>query len=221
MADQSRDPKYPSRQSLARQGSRGSRSSQDSDLQRRSRELSQPPGILAEEVRQVIAAQPRSSQASQDSRSSLPAQSLRWSQGAGLPMAQEAWAGNMDPMNLGFARDLQSQGYHENRISTGEQNTHLFLQQLQQGQGGLFEASYQDGHTNLMGQLSFSPRDDRFIDAHHGPYLRDDPALQFLPSDLGFGPFAMESPEPHPRELAVQNAKAYLLQTSVSCDLSL
>ncbi|XP_040832434.1 radial spoke head protein 6 homolog A [Ochotona curzoniae] len=221
MADQSRDPKYPSRQSLARQGSRGSRSSQDSDLQRRSRELSQPPGILAEEVRQVIAAQPRSSRASQDSRSSLPAQSLRWSQGAGLPMAQEAWAGNMDPMNLGFARDLQSQGYHENRISTGEQNTHLFLQQLQQGQGGLFEASYQDGHTNLMGQLSFSPRDDRFIDAHHGPYLRDDPALQFLPSDLGFGPFAMESPEPHPRELAVQNAKAYLLQTSVSCDLSL
>lgn len=220
MGDQPPDPEYPSRQPWSRQGSQSSES-------RRSRELSQPQA-LSEEARQMLLSE---AQASQDTRSSLPRHSLRWSQGAGLPpdgnlpmMAPDARATSLEySTGLGFPPEFQ--GYaSEGRVSAGEHTTQLLLQQLQQGSGGFFqqfESPYQDPRANL-GQFGFYPREEQFgEDTPHGPYLRDDPALPFLPSDLGFVPFHVEMPEPHARELAVQNAKAYLLQTSVGCELSL
>ncbi|XP_043849837.1 radial spoke head protein 6 homolog A [Dromiciops gliroides] len=55
----------------------------------------------------------------------------------------------------------------------------------------------------------------------HGPYAMDDPRFRGSHMEPGFGPFDYELPEPEPRELMIQNAKAYLLKTSVKCDLSL
>ncbi|XP_038623286.1 radial spoke head protein 6 homolog A [Tachyglossus aculeatus] len=59
----------------------------------------------------------------------------------------------------------------------------------------------------------------------HGPYLPNDPRLSRRDSrpgaTPGFQAFGPELPEPQPRELAVQNAKAYLLQTDGQSDLSL
>uniref|UniRef100_G1NVE5 Radial spoke head 6 homolog A n=1 Tax=Myotis lucifugus TaxID=59463 RepID=G1NVE5_MYOLU len=99
------------------------------------------------------------------------------------------------------------------------------LEQLQQGRGSLLqqlEAAFQDPPPDAAGLFSYQREDQPFgEDALHGPYASDDPSLQFSPSELGFLPFDMEVSEPEPRELAVQNAKAYLLQTSISCDLSL
>ncbi|XP_028921059.1 radial spoke head protein 6 homolog A [Ornithorhynchus anatinus] len=62
-------------------------------------------------------------------------------------------------------------------------------------------------------------------ESNHGPYLPNDPRLSPGDPRLGASPsfqaFGLELPEPQPRELAVQNAKAYLLQTDVRSDLSL
>ncbi|XP_060232875.1 radial spoke head protein 6 homolog A isoform X3 [Meriones unguiculatus] len=99
------------------------------------------------------------------------------------------------------------------------------MMQFPQGQALLeqLEASYQDSGAGLLGQFNMYPGEEQLFNqaTHHGPYLRDDPALNLGSSDLGFMPFMGEMPDPEPRELAVQNAKAYLLQTSVSCNLSL
>lgn len=126
---------------------------------------------------------------------------------------------------LSVPLEFQQQPYLEG----GGQATHnanLILQQLQQGQGNIFqqlESAYQDPRPDFLGQFNAFQREDLEFGqaARHGPYMRDDPALEFSPSELGFMPFDMEVSEPEPRELAVQNAKAYLLQTSVNCDLSL
>lgn len=85
------------------------------------------------------------------------------------------------------------------------------------------DSTYQDPGASLLGQFNMYPREDQLFGQamQHGPYLRDDPTLNSGPSDLGFMPFVGEVPDPEPRELAVQNAKAYLLQTSMSCNLSL
>lgn len=86
------------------------------------------------------------------------------------------------------------------------------------------EAAYQPPTSQLLSELtSLYQHDDVQYsqDTPHGPYLRDDPALGFSASELGFMPYGSEVPEPEPRELAIQNAKAYLLQTSVNGDISL
>ncbi|XP_003799651.1 radial spoke head protein 6 homolog A [Otolemur garnettii] len=151
------------------------------------------------------------------------------SQQENIPLfqAEEAWVSGMQypPVNVGFTPEFQRQPYMvENRIQAPGQSASLIMQQLQQGQANLIqqlESTYQDHQGDLLSH--FYGRDDQHLyeSAQHGPYVRDDPALHFTPSELGFLPYSMEVPEPEPRELAVQNAKAYLLQTSVNCNLSL
>nr|XP_015842714.1 radial spoke head protein 6 homolog A isoform X2 [Peromyscus maniculatus bairdii] len=115
----------------------------------------------------------------------------------------------------GFPMEFSPQSYlDENRM----------MQQFPQGQGLLEQLeTYPDPGASILGQFNMYPREDQLMGqaVQHGPYLRDDPTLHSGPSDLGFMPFVGEVPDPEPRELAVQNAKAYLLQTSVNCSLSL
>ncbi|XP_053463807.1 radial spoke head protein 6 homolog A [Nycticebus coucang] len=158
-----------------------------------------------------------------------------WTQWGGLSQqeniplfqAEEAWVSGMEypPVNVGFPSEFQRQPYvEENRMQGSGQTASLIMQQLQQGQGNLvqqLESTYEDRQGDILSH--FYGRDDQHLyeSAQHGPYIRDDPALHFTPSELGFLPYSMEVPEPEPRELAVQNAKAYLLQTSINCNLSL
>ncbi|XP_006208759.1 radial spoke head protein 6 homolog A [Vicugna pacos] len=225
MGDPLPSPDSPSQPTSSR------RNSQLSE-RRRSQEQPRPQPTVPYEVQQTpLDAQiPRSSQEVVSSQTNLRG----WSQRASLTQnenlmfqAEEAQLSGIgySSLNTGFSSEIQPQPY----LSEGRfQVTHdasLMLQQLQQGEGNLFqqlEAAYQEPGANLLGQFTMYQRDLQFgQSAEHGPYLRDDPALQFSPSELGFMPFSMEMPEPEPRELAVQNAKAYLLQTSVNCDLSL
>lgn len=142
--------------------------------------------------------------------------------------AEEGQLGGVEypSLNMGFPSELQYQPYLEEGGIQATRNASLMLQQLQQGQGNLFQqldSAYLDTQPGFLGQFNMYQGEDLQFHqgAPHGPYMRDDPALQYSPSELGFMPFSMEVPEPEPRELAVQNAKAYLLQTSVSCSLSL
>uniref|UniRef100_A0A8D2DUU2 Radial spoke head 6 homolog A n=1 Tax=Sciurus vulgaris TaxID=55149 RepID=A0A8D2DUU2_SCIVU len=218
MGDSPPNPEAPSQQQ-----SSSRRSSQVSERQR-SREPSQSQAAFPDEGQQVL----------------LGAQqiNLRWSQGGNLPedenlpmfQAEEGGMGGMEyqPMSAGFPVEFQTQTYlDESGTQAGEQTTSLMqqLQRLQQGQGGFFQQLESPTYpgANVLGQFSMYQRDDpQFMqNIEHGPYLRDDPALHFSPSELGFMNFGTEMPEPEPRELAVQNAKAYLLQTSINCDLSL
>ncbi|XP_006142152.1 LOW QUALITY PROTEIN: radial spoke head protein 6 homolog A [Tupaia chinensis] len=199
-----------------------SRKSSQSSERRRSQERSQPQAIAPEGVQPI------------DAQTLLSGQ-RRWSQRASLPQqenslvspafqAEETRVGGMEnlPMNARYSLENQTQR-RESEIQGYAPN--LMPQNLQQGQGSLFqqlESTYHDPR-GLLGQASlYQTEDQQFNDsAPHGPYLRDDPTLQLSPSELAFMPFSAEVPQPEPRELAVQNAKAYLLQTSVNCDLSL
>ncbi|XP_066227957.1 radial spoke head protein 6 homolog A [Saccopteryx leptura] len=214
MGDPPPDPEPPSQQSSRR------RSSQLSEWQR-SREPSVPQPTVPQAEQQVA----------------LDAQILRsmWSQGARLSQnenltmfqAEESQGGVAYPsINTGFPSDFQRQTYLDEDRIQATHSANLMLQQLQQGQGSLLQqldSAYQDSRPDLMGLFSTYQREDLpFSEStHQGPSVRDDPTLQFSPSELGFMPFNMEMSEPEPRELAVQNTKAYLLQTSVSCNLSL
>lgn len=217
MGDPPPDPEDPFQQSLRQE-------SYPAFEQQRSRQPSVSQLTVPQEVPQVtFDTQNLSSHEISASRSNQG-----WSQGASqgrfdnLFQAQEPQGG---AEYLSIPSDFQQQPYLEG----GAQATHnanLVLQQLQQGQGNIFqqlESAYQDTQPDFLGQYNTFQREDLEFgeDARHGPYLRDDPALEFSPSELGFMPFDMEVSEPEPRELAVQNAKAYLLQTSVNCDLSL
>ncbi|KAF5910459.1 hypothetical protein HPG69_018233 [Diceros bicornis minor] len=208
------------------------RSSQVSE--RRSREHVQPLPADRHEVQET----PRDSQilgSNQEilgSQTSLRGRSQRVSltqyENSGMSQDEEARLGGVEypSLNMGFPSEFQPQPYLDEGGIQATRNASLMLQQIQQGQGNLFqqlESAYQEPRLGLLGQFNMYQREDLQFGtgAQHGPYIRDDPALQFLPSELGFMPFNMELPEPEPRELAVQNAKAYLLQTSVNCDLSL
>uniref|UniRef100_A0A8C9DBZ4 Radial spoke head 6 homolog A n=1 Tax=Panthera leo TaxID=9689 RepID=A0A8C9DBZ4_PANLE len=209
MGDPPPDPEPPSQPPSSR------RSSQVS--QRRGLELSRPQPAFPEEAEQIP----------------LDANLQGWSLGANptqqenltMFQAEEAQLGGVDypSPNMGFPSELQPQLYLEEGGIQATQNAGLMLQQLQRGQSNLFqqlESAYLETQPDLLGQFNMYQRDDLQF-SQHGPYLRDDPTLQFSPSELGFTPFTLEVPEPEPLELAVQNAKAYLLQTSVSCSLSL
>jgi radial spoke head protein 4A len=116
----------------------------------------------------------------------------------------------------GFPMEFSQQGYLDDS---------RMMEQFPQGQDLLeqLESTYQGSASGILGQLNLYPREDEIFsqDTQHGPYLRDDPSLHLRPSDLGFMPIVGEVPDPEPRELAIQNAKAYLLRTSMSCNLSL
>jgi hypothetical protein len=122
-------------------------------------------------------------------------------------------------MNMGFPAEFQSQSYpDERRFHGGEVHADL----MPQDHSNLFqtlESTYQDPGANVLGQVSMYQGEDQQLNPNtrHGPHLRDALTLQYSHSE----PFSREAPEPEARELAVQNAKAYLLQTSVNCDLSL
>ncbi|XP_059986552.1 radial spoke head protein 6 homolog A isoform X1 [Lagenorhynchus albirostris] len=199
---------------------------------RRSREHSRPQLTVPEEVQQI----PLDAQILRGSQEMVSNQISRgWSQEASLTpnenfifQAEEAQRGSIEypSLNTGFPSELQPQTHLSEGRLQASHNASLMLQQLQQGEGNLFqqlESAYQEPRADLLGQYTRYQREDLQFsqDTQHGPYLRDDPALQFSPSEPGFMPFNMEVTEPEPRELAVQNAKAYLLQTSVNCDLSL
>lgn len=199
---------------------------------RRSREHSRPQLTVPEEVQQI----PLDAQILRGSQEMVSNQISRgWSQEASLTpnenfifQAEEAQRGGIEypSLNTGFPSEVQPQTYLSEGRLQASHNASLMLQQLQQGEGNLLqqlESAYQEPRADLLGQYTRYQREDLQFsqDTQHGPYLRDDPALQFSPSEPGFMPFNMEVTEPEPRELAVQNAKAYLLQTSVNCDLSL
>ncbi|XP_058136440.1 radial spoke head protein 6 homolog A isoform X2 [Dasypus novemcinctus] len=218
-------------------------SQRDSD-QRRSQDQSQPQSTALGYMQQMpLGAQSLLEQQSQElwmNQTSLPQTSQSslqgWPPGSSLPpeedlpmagafQAEEAQmgGGGYRVPTLGFPLELQPHSYlDESRSPGSEYRASLLLQQLDQSPDSFFQhldAAYQEPQPDLSGP--FYQRDLQFDESRpHGPYVRDDPALQFSPSKLGFGP-AVEVPEPEPRELAVQNAKAYLLQTSVKCDLSL
>ncbi|XP_062965935.1 radial spoke head protein 6 homolog A [Cynocephalus volans] len=208
---------------------------------RRSQDHSQPQMVAPEEVEQIpfddAQIVPPERQDSQEilAQTNLPG----WSWGSSLsphenlPMSQAFQAEELQmsgmqypSMSTGYPLEFQTQPYmYESRMQATE-GTAILMQQLQEGQGSLFqqlESTYQDPRPDFLGQFSMYQREDQLFDegAPHGPYVRDDPALHFSPSELGFPPFSTEVPEPGPRELAVKNAKAYLLQTSINCDLSL
>lgn len=190
---------------------------------------SQPQPLVPEEVLPVVDAQNlRSNQEMPTSRTNLwgmPQGASRTQPGDHMMFQPEApqLGGREYPA---FPSEFQQRTYLD---EVGLQATHdagLMLQQLQQDQGDLFqplEAAYPEPQPDFLDPFNMYPREDlQFIqDTQHGPYIRDDPAAQFSPSELAFMPFGTEVQEPEPRELAVQNAKAYLLQTSVGCDLSL
>lgn len=203
MGDPPPDPEQPPQ--LA------SSSSQGSD-RRRSGEPASVQFTLPAEVPPVELGAMRSSQ------EVLAAQG--WPPGARLSQYEEPQGSSAYPTS-----DFQRQPY----LDEDRTHTNLMLEQLQQGQGNLFqqlESAFQDSQPDAMAQFAAYQREEQQFqqfgeEAQHGPYMRDDPSLQFSPSELGFMPFDMEVSEPEPRDLAVQNAKAYLLQTSISCDLSL
>ncbi|XP_049477124.1 radial spoke head protein 6 homolog A isoform X2 [Panthera uncia] len=223
MGDPPPDPEPPSQPPSSR------RSSQVS--QRRGLELSRPQPAFPEEAEQI----PLDASILQSNGGILASQAnlQGWSLGANptqqenltMFQAEEAQLGGVEypSPNMGFPSELQPQLYLEEGGIQATQNAGLMLQQLQRGQSNLFqqlESAYLETQPDLLGQFNMYQRDDLQF-SQHGPYLRDDPTLQFSPSELGFTPFTLEVPEPEPLELAVQNAKAYLLQTSVSCSLSL
>ncbi|XP_039722183.1 radial spoke head protein 6 homolog A [Pteropus medius] len=226
MGDPPSDPEPPYPQSSRRRSSPASE-------RRRSQAQSQPQPLVPEEVLPVVDTQ------NLRSNQEMPAnQTNLWGvpQGAGLTQPEDYMMFQAEAPQLGgmehtavhtaFHSELQQYTYLD---EVGLQATHdagLMLQQLQQDQGDLFqplESAYPEPQPDFLDQFSMYTREDlQFIpDTQHGPYVRDDPASQFSPSELDFMPFGTEVQEPEPRELAVQNAKAYLLQTSVNCELSL
>ncbi|KAK2088719.1 Radial spoke head protein 6 A [Saguinus oedipus] len=184
---------------------------------------------------QPLAADPEEGwQMSPDTQHSAPG----WSQRGSLSQqesflmpqafqAEEAHLGGTEypSMNSGFPSEFQPPAYpDESRIQAAQGTTSLILQGLQQGQGGLFQqldSVFQEPPVSPLDQFNLYQTDQIYESAQHGPYRRDDPALQFSGSELGFPQYSAEVHEPEPLELAVQNAKAYLLQTSINCDLSL
>uniref|UniRef100_A0A8C6RNP2 Radial spoke head 6 homolog A (Chlamydomonas) n=1 Tax=Nannospalax galili TaxID=1026970 RepID=A0A8C6RNP2_NANGA len=184
------------------------KTSQNSD--RRSREASQPLITILEDVLR---------RPPQQSSQGAPLPDIPWTQRASLTEDDNLYQPRSPSYPAGFSLEFPpSQQFFLDESGMMQQYLEgqgLFLQQL--------ESTYQDPGTNLMGQFSMYQREDQLFGqaTQHGPYLRDDPALLLGPSDLGFMPFMGEVPDPEPRELAVQNAKAYLLQTSVNCNLSL
>ena len=216
MGDPPPDPEAPSQPTSSR------RSSQVSE-RRRTRPSVAP--LVHEELQQI----PLDPQILRGSREALSNQSnLRgWPQSAPLTPNENLVFQAQDPyVNPGFPAEVQPQAYLSEGRLQASQNASLMPQQLQQGEGNLFqqlESAYQGPPADLLGQFTMYQREDLPFSqgTEHGPYMTDDPTLQFSPSELGFMSFNMELPEPEPRELAVQNAKAYLLQTSVNSDLSL
>ncbi|XP_004644458.1 radial spoke head protein 6 homolog A [Octodon degus] len=223
MGDPSEPPsgQYPNRRSF------------QASEQRHSLEASQPQAAVPEGAPQMLPAQQRGSQG-------IP--SMRWSEGASLP-EQEDWLMSQTFQATGtpiahtehpsFPLGFQTQAYLEDgrtlagRTLAGEYTTNLMLQQLQQGQGGLLqqlEPAYQPAGASFLSQFDSYHRENQpfKLGTQHSFYPRDDPATPtFSLSEQGFLYYSPEVPEPPPRELAVQNAKAYLLQTSVGSDLSL
>ncbi|XP_069856660.1 radial spoke head protein 6 homolog A-like isoform X2 [Dipodomys merriami] len=139
---------------------------------------------------------------------------------AGMPMYQaypgeDAGMGGLDypGMDMGYAPEYQPLAYQGAEFASGLPMSPGLYQPM--------ESPYQEPGVGLLTQYNLYPDDDQDLEEspQHGPYLRDDPTLG--PSEPAFMSFTRDVPEPEPRELAVQNAKAYLLQTSASCDLSL
>ncbi|OBS64846.1 hypothetical protein A6R68_06595 [Neotoma lepida] len=208
--------------------SQSRRTSQGSERER-SREASQPLVTAPEDVvrrslDEVLHRPPqrgsRGSRASQDSQDLQTTGLPHWPQRTSLTTDNTGEEGMEYNRSTsfgyppGFPLEFSPQAYQDESM----------MQQFSQGQGILqqLETTYNDPGASILGQFNMHPREDQFGQAvHHGPYLRDDPTLHLGPSDLGFMPFVGEVPDPEPRELAVQNAKAYLLQTSVNCNLSL
>lgn len=195
--------------------SQSRRTSQSSE-RTRSRDSSQPLLNISEDVlRRPPHRGSRGSQGSQDLGSGLP----QLPQRSSLISEHQGDEGTDYQQSMNFPSGFPGEFLPPAYLDESR------MMQFPQGQGLLeqLESSYQDTSSGLMGQFNMYPGEEQLFNqaAHHGPYLRDDPTLNLGPSDLGFMPFMGEMPDPEPRELAVQNAKAYLLQTSVSCNLSL
>lgn len=214
MADPPPDPEQPHPQSPgSSQGLEWQRSGEPTGLQ-----FTLPPEMPPAEL-----------EAPSSSQEALAAQG--WPPGLGLgwqpPAGYEAPRGSLS-LAAGYPpSDFPRQGYLPSFLDE-EQRSRLLPEQRPLGPGNLFrqlETAYQDAQPGAMGPLAAQQFTQQFQqfgeEAQHGPYTMDDPSLHFSPSELGYMPLDMEVSEPEPRELAVQNAKAYLLRTSIHCDLSL
>lgn len=208
MADPPQDPEQPRPQSPGgAQGSEWQRGREPATVQ-----FTLPPEMPPAEL-----------EAPSSSQEALAAQG--WPQGLGLGGPPAASLGPYEAprsslsLTAGYPpSDFPRQAYLPAFLDE-EQRGRLLPEQRQPGPGYLFrqlETAFQDAQPR--GAQQFTQFGE---EAQHGPYTMDDPSLQFSPSELGFLPLDMEVSEPEPRELAVQNAKAYLLRTSIHCDLSL
>ncbi|XP_060042096.1 radial spoke head protein 6 homolog A isoform X2 [Erinaceus europaeus] len=172
---------------------------------------------------------------SQEDQDTLDVQAMRsnlmgWPQAAEnqeMYQPEEAQLGTPQYLspNVSFPAGYQPQPFQEEGDAQLPLSTNLMMQQLQQGQGTFFQhldSTYQDPRQGFPSSSAlYSGEEARFEGAQQGPYMQEDPAYPFLSGDMGYVPFNMDLPEPEPRELAVQNAKAYLLQTSINSHLSL
>ena len=151
MGDPPSDPEPPSQPTSSR------RSSQVSE-RRRSRERTRPPvsPLVPEELQQI----PLDPQILRGSQEALSNQSnLRgWPQRASLTPNENLVFQAEDPyVNPGFSAEVQPQTYLSEGRLQASHNASLMLQQLQQGEGNLFqqlESAYQGPPADLPGQFT-------------------------------------------------------------------
>nr|XP_044990121.1 radial spoke head protein 6 homolog A-like [Jaculus jaculus] len=190
----------------------------------------------AQERRTSQASNPRRSREFSQAQVSFPDDGQRGRQGArtsgaglGQTDAQRAPRASLTPRGSQGQEDQPGGPVYPSGLPSGLQppgsvaegtpqhvpHPHGFFQQLQ--------SALHVPSRDVLSQLNLYQKDDvQFSQATpHGPYLRDDPALQSSPSQLGSVSPGKHLSEPAPLELAVQNAKAYLMQTTDNNDISL
>ncbi|XP_077156858.1 radial spoke head protein 6 homolog A-like [Paroedura picta] len=85
--------------------------------------------------------------------------------------------------------------------------------------GGASQPQDQKGSSQITCQVPMIRSRQMQYDPGHGPYQDHEPGLGLY--QLGAGIYEDQVPDPGPRELAIKNAKAYLLKTSIKSGVSL
>lgn len=106
-------------------------------------------------------------------------------------------------------QDQRSGGYRQD-ISGGSSQDYLAGTSQPQDLRGSFHQPYQVPSVRSSG-LQYDPG--------HGPYQPHEPGLGLY--QIGAGIYEDQVPDPGPRTLAIKNAKAYLLKTSIKSGVSL
>ncbi|KAM5236401.1 radial spoke head protein 6 homolog A [Ctenodactylus gundi] len=197
----------------------------------RSQEALQSPAIDSEEVQEILLLSQQLD--GQEFPGNLGHASSRWSQGAGLP-GHEGFARSQPfqngeaPMSYveypDFPLEFPTQALMDDS-QIPEQALDLVIQQAGANLLQQRVSTHKTQGVSFVGQVYSDQREGQQFNqgALHGPYVRSGPGLQSFSSEQDFMYYGTEVPETEtePLELAVQNAKAYLLKTSIGCDLSL